>query len=739
MAALTAAILLDREARSSTLDYDLIHGSLREPILKVIHFMRAMEYKTFKGREIAFKGLEQTIGQNAFLSPSVFNYYLAEYEPTGPLEKAKLVSPEAELSTAPLIVGFMNGMSSLVQNGLTNCDKGFASSSARPVRGCRGLGQKRTRLTADGNLSYVPTSTQVSEIVAEMSLLLADGRMSDYTQKIIAELYNATYASTPVRNITDNSKCGSKYQSKCSGAPAGWNWCDAEVDGRCHRSLAATARRRRRRRTSDTVVPRVNGSAAWDFDPDSEETITVRSRAALKAAQTLAFSSAAFHATNADLDTGKVLRPAVPAQKSAGRPFKAVIVIFLGGAADSYNLLVPHTCAPTDLHTEYLTARTNVAIPKAQLLPIDSPAEQGQPCSTFGLHPALKNIQDMYNKGDAVAVANVGSLVVPLTPDEYKKKTKPRPPGLFSHNVQQRVMHSVHAQYQAAKGVLGRMVDAVVQQVTPFSSSVFSLIGNVKTVEGSVAPIIVDRNSGIPSYTEFAKYKASLYKLSNPLSSSLFADTHKDRVASALNTTQALGALLNAVELDTEFGTDSFGSQMKQVAKLIKMRNEEALDMERGAFIVSQGGFDTHTDVGEKLQEIMTYVDDGVGKFKAEMEAQGLWDGVTLLTVSDFGRTLTSNGQGTDHAWAGNHFIMGGDVKGGKVHGKYPPSLLDTHELNLGRGRLLPTTPWEGMWKSVAEWFGVEPGQMSTVLPNAKAFPDLLGKEEMFDNKPRTS
>ena len=153
----------------------------------------------------------------------------------------------------------------------------------------------------------------------------------------------------------------------------------------------------------------------------------------------------------------------------------------------------------------------------------------------------------------------------------------------------------------------------------------------------------------------------------------------------------------------------------------------------------TKGGFDTHTDVGTKLEEIMTYVDDGVGAFKAEMEKQGLWDSVTLLTFSEFGRTLTSNGQGTDHAWAGNQFIMGGAVKGGKVHGKYPPSLHENHELNIGRGRLLPTTPWEGMWKGVAEWFGVEPAQMKTVLPNAENFPGLLGKDEVFDNKARSS
>ena len=545
--------------------------------------------------------------------------------------------------------------------------------------------------------------------------------------------YNLTYATTPVSNRSDTSTvCGRRWLTRCGGYPASHQFCDNEYDGRCRTNLKDTQRRRRRR-----VAPleRPAGADGWDFVPDSAETVAVRSAAALRAAQKMAMVSAAFHMTNADVDTGAVLRPMPPKQESKGRPFKAVVVVFLAGAADSYNLLVPHTCAPVDLHAEYLEARTNVAIPKSRLLAVDPGAATGQPCSTFGLHPNLKNVQAMYNAGDALAVANIGNLVVPLTPDEYKKKSKPRPPGLFAHNVQQRGMHSLHPQLVSAKGVLGRMLDALTQRVDAFSSKVFSLTGNIKIVEGSIPPVIVSASSGIPQYAEFNKYKTTLLKLTNPLSSSLFADTHKDRVASAFNTTQAVGALLANTKLETTFGTDGFGKQMAQVAKLIKLRKEDGLEMERAAFVTNQGGFDTHTDVGTKLEEIMTLVDDGLGAFKAEMEKQGLWDSVTLLTVSDFGRTLTSNGQGTDHAWAGHHFMMGGDLKGGKVHGKYPASLKSTHELNIGRGRLLPTTPWEGMWKGVAEWFGVKPEQMKTVLPNAENFPGLLGKDEMYHNK----
>eukprot|EP01050_Picozoa_sp_SAG11_P026198 SAG11_NODE_6186_length_1369_cov_0.999213_1_plen_109_part_00 len=106
--------------------------------------------------------------------------------------------------------------------------------------------------------------------------------------------------------------------------------------------------------------------------------------------------------------------------------------------------------------------------------------------------------------------------------------------------------------------------------------------------------------------------------------------------------------------------------------------------------------------------------------------------------ISDFARTLTSNGLGTDHAWGGNYFILGGSVRGRRVHGRYPGNLdPETSELEVGRGRgvLIPTTPWEGMWYGVAQWFGVERDQILRVLPNAVNFEEgstLLTEEQLF-------
>ena len=118
----------------------------------------------------------------------------------------------------------------------------------------------------------------------------------------------------------------------------------------------------------------------------------------------------------------------------------------------------------------------------------------------------------------------------------------------------------------------------------------------------------------------------------------------------------------------------------------------------------------------------------------AELKAEGVWNDVVLVVVSDFGRTLNSNGQGTDHAWGGNYLVMGGGVKGGQILGDYPSGLGDDSDCNIGNGVLLPTTPWEAMWQPIAEWMGADDAKLDFLLPNAANFPanTLISHDEMF-------
>jgi uncharacterized protein (DUF1501 family) len=101
-------------------------------------------------------------------------------------------------------------------------------------------------------------------------------------------------------------------------------------------------------------------------------------------------------------------------------------------------------------------------------------------------------------------------------------------------------------------------------------------------------------------------------------------------------------------------------------------------------------------------------------------------DNVTTFTSSDFGRTLRSNGRGTDHAWGGNHIIMGGSVLGQRIHGQYPDDLALGGKWDVGtNGRLLPTTSVDEYMAELALWLGVAKTDLATVFPNITNFYDV--------------
>merc|ERR1711916_183889 len=212
-------------------------------------------------------------------------------------------------------------------------------------------------------------------------------------------------------------------------------------------------------------------------------------------------------------------------------------------------------------------------------------------------------------------------------------------------------------------------------------------------------------------------------------SKSTFGETYASLVGTSLKKTNEIKALLDNSAVP-DFG-GGYQETLEMVAKLIKIR--ETLGTERAVFFTSRGGWDTHTSHNPPWAAI----NDGLNKFATEMKAQGVWDDVTVVSVSDFGRTLTSNGDGTDHASGGNHFIAGGSVKGGRFHGSFPPSLALDSELNINnRGRILPTSGWETMWSGILQWMDVPADKMSEVLPNLERFPadKLTTRQDVFEN-----
>ncbi len=644
------AILMDHEARSPIVEADKTYGMLRDPLLKVYHFMRSLGYTSPKGREVALWDMDQVIGVQPFTAPTVFGFYLPEYRPQGRVGDAGLVGPQVQIATTPALVGYLNGITSLIDNGLTSCDGGFALPQTFGPRTCNANGPNPT---ADGIVSYTPPDgVGVEGIIDELDMILLGGRLNPQTRATFIQEYNNIY-------------------------------------------------------TNDTMAPQ-----------------------ALRHLLKLFAISSEYQTTNINALTATP-RTESNAVKPQGRKFKAIVVIFEYGGCDSYSLLVPHSnCPKKDMYNEYRTVRTDAALDKSVLLPINVPAGT-QPCNTFGVHPIMKNVQALYNEGSALFATNIGSLVEPVTKDQVNRRTGRLPPSLFAHNIMQRNVQNVYAQYLAANGVLGRLTDALLENNPPYASALFSLSGNVKMVQGKLPADYLSGSAGVVRVRSLNKIASALGNITEYVSDSVYADTYADTMRTSVGKTEVLGTLLANTNLTTTFGKTGLDLQMSQVAKLIKSM-PDATGIERAVFFTSLGGFDTHATFD--LSPYLGPVDTAVGNFAAEMKAQGRWDDVVILSVSDFARTLTSNGKGTDHAWGGNHFVAGGSIKGGQILGHYPEILSDDGPQILTRGRVIPTMPFEGMWKGIAEWFGVPADQMEKVLPNVNNFPAdvMYSKEQMF-------
>ena len=403
--------------------------------------------------------------------------------------------------------------------------------------------------------------------------------------------------------------------------------------------------------------------------------------------------------------------------------YRALVCVFLFGGNDSYNMLVPNTSAE---YSAYAASRQNLALLQSDLLPI-SPASTGTP--DFGLHPAMGGVQSLFQAGNAAFVTNVGPLVEPTTKTQYQNRSVTLPPQLFSHNDQQDQWTSLRGNVPSKTGWAGRMADLIRDGVAGqqmatnaslFGSNLFqSADETVAYVMGPGGPVQYQGFSTTPGdilneqRLAFGRVVDAQY---DTIYERGYAEVQR-RSIDAAGTVSA--AIANAPTINTVFPQSQLGTQLQTVARLIAVRDE--LQMQRQIFFVAAGGFDSHDDQNENQPGLLGGVSDAIAAFHAATEELQIADGVTTFTQSDFGRTLTSNGDGTDHAWAGNQLVVGGAVNGGDLYGSYPVLEIDGPE-DIGGGRMIPSTSADQYAATLARWFGIPDSDLDVVAPNLANF-----------------
>jgi len=396
--------------------------------------------------------------------------------------------------------------------------------------------------------------------------------------------------------------------------------------------------------------------------------------------------------------------------------YKAVVVITLDGGNDGNNTIVP---IDTVEHTQYASLRGEVALGAASLLPLAF----GTGSQSYGFHPALINISQIYNAKRASVVANIGPLAQPATKQQLIDNPALLPASLFSHPAGIQQWESAQTGPAPATGWGGRVGDFIASQsgslppvLNGGSASIFPVGNNVQGVTvqtGSAWPTLP------PGMNEIIEQIATQDSSS---SNEMVAAVAKFRDA-AMQQQVLIDQAMQYGTLRTQFGDPKgFGGVMSTIAQLINGRS--VIGANRQIFYLKQGLYDTHQNQLVAHQTCLTELDTAIGNFMNALDEMGLTDQVLICTHSDFCRTMTSNtSAGTDHAWGNHQLILGGGIYGGRMIGTMPDLDLGGSSDFTGLGTWIPTLSVTQMTAAIGAWMGLSNSQLASVFPDLANFP----------------
>jgi uncharacterized protein (DUF1501 family) len=403
--------------------------------------------------------------------------------------------------------------------------------------------------------------------------------------------------------------------------------------------------------------------------------------------------------------------------------YKALVCVFLYGGNDYANTLVPYDQTSYDT---YARIRPVLATPRANLaatLLNPSAAIGGR---QYALAPTMAPLLPVFDAGKMAVMLNVGTLAQPTTKAQYQARSVPLPPKLFSHNDQQSYFQSSSPE-GATSGWGGRIGDLFQSGNGTAQLTCINASGNAVFLAGKSAvqyslstsgPIQLSGNSSVFGSTAAS---TALKSLMTGTQANIFANEHAKVSKRSLDTNaQVTSALAASPAFSTVYPTgNNLADQLKIVARMISVSQE--LGAKRQVFFVSIGGFDLHDNLNAQHPTLLGRVATAMKAFYDHTVELGISDRVTTFTGSDFGRTLVPNDDGSDHGWGSMHFVMGGAVNGRRFYGT-PPVLADNGPDDVGQGRLLPGVAVDQYASTLASWFGVSTGNMTTVLPNMGSY-----------------
>ncbi len=413
----------------------------------------------------------------------------------------------------------------------------------------------------------------------------------------------------------------------------------------------------------------------------------------------------------------------------SGGEYKAIVCILLEGGADIFNMVLP---TQSHHYNNYYSARQEIALPQDTLLPLNHTNANGNNPLDYGMRDNMQQMQQLFQRKELAIIANIGTLVQPTTLEDINNGF-PLPTQLFSHNTQRALWMMGNAKDVENKGWAARCGNLFYPIPNPYVN--VTVGGNNMMQLGGITEAIAFDDAYISPNTmryygfgpesggsELGNVYQNIYEAHQNSHHKLMAAFTRRRV-NKLNQNVALEGLFDNVAQFNGFDNGvhesgrSLGRQLELVAQILSIRNNFPGQRKRQIFFVNHRGWDTHAS-DNKHQ--VNYLSDSLGTFQDAITSLGIANNVTTFTISDFGRSLTSNGNGTDHGWGTHGFVMGGAVNGGDIYGTMPALYRDSED--MWGNRMIPTTSMEHYLAAIVQWFGANDGELNTIFPNLHTF-----------------
>lgn len=416
------------------------------------------------------------------------------------------------------------------------------------------------------------------------------------------------------------------------------------------------------------------------------------------------------------------------AAAATANDYKALVCVFLYGGNDYANTLVPYDPAS---YAKYQSIRSGLAYPSSSLsntvlLPASVPTDVSGAKRQYALAPELAALLPLFDSGKMGVLLNVGNLIQPTTKAQYQTNSVPLPSKLFSHNDQQSEWQSSGAE-GTTTGWGGRMEDLLVSGNRNPIFSCVNVYGNAVMLAGQATSqyqITANGAVGLSAATSLFGSQMAARTLQSIMTAGSRYPMESDYagvMAQALSAHDTLNsALTSAPAIRTPYpNSNSLADQLKMVARTASVAS--SLGVKRQVFFVALGGFDNHDNLATIHPQLLTQVAGALSAFYSTTAELGLASAITTFTMSDFGRTLAVNNDGSDHGWGSMHFVLGDAVKGQRFYGT-PPVVATDGPDDVGQGRLLPTTSVDQYAATLGQWFGLSDSQLLGVLPHLSNF-----------------